>query len=63
MASVERRMALVGDSPNGVLGIEIVGLVRDMRYSSVKDANPPIVFLPYRQDAEISGIFFYVRAW
>jgi predicted permease len=43
------------------LKIEIVGLVRDAKYSEVKGSVPPLFFLPYRQDARIGGLAFYVR--
>ncbi len=32
------------------LDIEIVGFVKDAKYSEVKDEIPPLFFLPYRQD-------------
>ena len=43
------------------LNMEIVGLVRDAKYSEVKDAVPPQFFTPYRQDDEVGSISFYVR--
>jgi predicted permease len=58
--AVGQRMAFGAGSSNA-LDVEIVGLARDTRYSSVKDAEPPIYYIPYRQDPEIGGIFFYVR--
>jgi ABC-type antimicrobial peptide transport system permease subunit len=39
-----------------------VGLVSDAKYSEVKDAIPPLFYLPYRQDANIGYINFYVRS-
>jgi predicted permease len=42
--------------------IEIVGVVKDSKYSSTRDAAPPVYFLPYRQDQGIGDIYFYVRA-
>jgi predicted permease len=44
------------------LDIQIVGLARNAKYSEVKDAVPPLVFLPYRQDDEIGQLSFYVRS-
>jgi len=41
--------------------IEIVGIVKDAKYSQVKDATPPLFYLPYRQDPEIGGTTFYVK--
>ena len=43
------------------LDIEIVGLVRDAKYSEVKDAVPPQFFTPYRQDETAGASAFYVR--
>jgi predicted permease len=41
---------------------EIVGVVRDAKYSDVKQAIPPLFFAPYRQDDDIGAINFYIRA-
>ena len=46
---------------NDKLDIEIVGLVKDAKYSEVKDAIPPLFFRPYRQDERVGSITFYVR--
>jgi predicted permease len=57
--AVGKRMGDGGtDTP---LNIEIVGLVRDAKYSRVKDAVPPQFFLPYRQNETIGTLNFYVR--
>src|SRR6185437_11114651 len=40
----------------------IVGLVKDAKYSSVKDEIPPLFFLPYKQDSTIGSVSFYVRS-
>ncbi len=42
------------------LGIEIVGLVADVRYADIKDAAPPTYYLPWRQQ-DMQGLTFYVR--
>ena len=47
---------------SGPLNIEIVGLVKDAKYSEVKDEIPPQVFLPWRQDSTVGGMNFYVRS-
>ena len=44
------------------LDVEIVGFVKDAKYSEVKDEIPPLFFLPYRQDPGIGRINFYVRS-
>jgi predicted permease len=55
---VGRRMG--NDGNNGPLTMEIVGLMRDAKYSQVKDAIPPLFFSPYQQDERIGSINFYV---
>ncbi len=40
---------------------EIVGVVQNAAYSSVKQDVPPLFFTPYRQDEEIGSLYFYVR--
>ena len=46
-----------GDS----LNIQIVGLVKNAKYSDVKDEVPPLFFYPWRQDSTIGSINFYVK--
>lgn len=46
---------------NGELDIEIVGLVQDAAYNSVKGDATPLFFTPYRQNAQIGALSFYVR--
>jgi len=43
------------------LSIEIVGLVKNAKYSSVKDDVPPLFFTPWRQDGNVGSLSFYVR--
>ncbi len=45
----------------GELDIEIIGLVQDAKYSEVKDAVPPLFYLPYRQNESLGAINYYVR--
>ena len=59
--AVGRRMAVDGDSPDGPLDVEIVGLMRDARYGDVKGDAPPTFVTPYRQDASRVGLVLYVR--
>jgi predicted permease len=47
--------------PSAKLDIEIVGLVQNAKYSSVKRPVPPLFFKPYRQDASLGFMTFYVR--
>jgi len=44
------------------LDMEIVGVVRNAKYSDVKDAIPPVFYLPYRQASQLGFINFYVRS-
>lgn len=55
--AVGKFMSTHGDE----LNIEIVGLVRDAKYSEVKQDVPPLFFMPYRQDEDIGSISFYIR--
>jgi predicted permease len=57
--AVGKRMATGG--PNDKLDTEIVGLVKDAKYSEVKDTIPPLFFRPYRQDDRVGSLNFYVR--
>jgi predicted permease len=43
------------------LDTEIIALVKDAKYSSVKQVPPPLFFRPYRQDEEVGNLTFYVR--
>ncbi|MCC7415603.1 MAG: ABC transporter permease [Acidobacteria bacterium] len=43
------------------LDVEIVGLVRDARYSEVKAEIPPLFFRPSRQEETLGALHFYVR--
>lgn len=49
------------DGRNQPLDMEIVGFVRDAKYSEVKQVVPPLFFTPYRQDSTIGYMQFYVR--
>ncbi|MEX2152613.1 MAG: ABC transporter permease [Gemmatimonadaceae bacterium] len=56
---VGKRMA-VGWGDTLKLDIAIVGLVRDSKYSSVKDSIPPVYSIPHRQES-VGEMNFYVR--
>ncbi len=43
------------------LDTQIVGLVKDAKYSEVKQEVPPLFFAPYRQDERLGWSTFYVR--
>ncbi len=44
------------------LNIEIVGLVKNAKYSEVTQEFPPVYVTPYRQDTTVGSINFYVRS-
>lgn len=54
---VGRRMQ---EGRGGKNEIEIVGVVKDATYSSVRDAVPPLYFLPYRQQENFGEASLYV---
>ncbi len=56
--AVGKFMSQGGDT----LNVQIVGLVRDAKYSSVKKPVPPVYFVPYKQDSTVGGMHFYLRS-
>jgi predicted permease len=57
---VGKRMA-IGSSDTLPLNIEIVGLVRDMKYAKVKREIPAVFFTPHRQQSGVGQLYFYAR--
>jgi predicted permease len=55
--AVGKHMSMDNDS----LNIEIIGLVKDAKYSDVKDSVPPVFVRPWRQ-FHVSGDNFYIRS-
>jgi predicted permease len=51
----------MGRSRGDTLDLQIVGLVKNAKYSQVKNEVPPVYFMPVRQDSTVGGIHFYVR--
>ncbi len=49
-----------GHSPEENAEFEIVGVVRDVRYASVREPAPPTMFVPYRQ-TRVAQTMFEVR--
>jgi predicted permease len=47
---------------NDSMNIQIVGMIRDAKYSEVKKAIPPVYYLPYKQDSSIGSMHFYVKS-
>ncbi len=56
--AIGRRVSL-DERPNE---IEIVGVIADAKYSTVRDDVPPQIILPRRQDQSLNALSFYVRA-
>jgi predicted permease len=52
----------MGDQGNDSLNVQIVGVVPDVKYSQVKDSVPPVFYRPWRQDANVGALNFYVRS-
>ena len=52
----------IGVGSGDELDTEIVGLVKDTKYSEVKRAVPATYFVPYRQNDQIGAVHFYVRS-
>src|SRR5262249_22167915 len=50
------------DGAHSKPNLEIVGLVKDVKYSDVKRNVPPVFFQPYRQVASAGSMIFYIRA-
>ena len=46
----------------GPLNIQIVGVIPDVKYSDVKQAVPPLVYTPWRQETHLGTMNFYVRS-
>jgi predicted permease len=56
--AVGKKMSMDNDS----LDITIIGLVRDAKYSEVKDTIPPVFVRPYKQVGRVNSLSFYVRS-
>jgi predicted permease len=52
---------MMATGPNRTLDIRIVGLVKNAKYSDVKDEIPPLYFRPILQNERIGSLTFYVR--
>jgi len=50
------------DGLRGEKNIQIVGVMKDAKYSQVKDEIPPQYFVPWRQDSTVGALNFYVRS-
>ncbi len=52
----------MGDGDDDSLNVQIIGLVRNVKYSQVKDSVPPVFYRPWRQDPRAGSLFFYVKS-
>ena len=52
----------MGNGDDDSLNIQIVGLVRNVKYSEVKDSVPPVFYTPWRQDSRAGGLYFYTKS-
>jgi predicted permease len=43
------------------MNIQIVGVIQNAKYSEVKDEIPALFYLPWRQEAQIGDLNFYIR--
>jgi putative ABC transport system permease protein len=52
----------LGFGKDGALDTEIVGIVKDSHYASVRQEPPPVFFRPWRQDGDVPAMSFYLRS-
>ena len=53
---------MTDDTGRDTLDTQIIGLIPDVRYSSVKDTIPPVFYTPWRQQGRIGELNFYVKS-
>ncbi|HEY4306761.1 MAG TPA: ABC transporter permease [Gemmatimonadaceae bacterium] len=51
----------IGSGGNDSLNMQIVGLIKDAKYSGVKQEMQPLFMTPTRQDSTLGSLNFYVR--
>ncbi len=56
--AVGKFMASGGDDE---LDTQIVGVVQNAKYSSIKEVTPPLFFVPHLQDSTVGAMYFYAR--
>jgi predicted permease len=52
----------IGIGRGDAVDIEVVGVVKDSHYANVRQTPPPLFYYPWRQDAQIRALYFYVRS-
>ena len=50
-----------GEDPGTPTDMEIIGVVKDIKYTNLRDEIPPQAYLPYMADRYIGGMTIYVR--
>jgi predicted permease len=50
-----------GSDPGTPTDMEIIGVVKDIKYTSLRDEIPPQAYLPYIADRFVGGMVIYVR--
>jgi predicted permease len=50
-----------GSDPGTPTDMEIIGVVKDIKYTSLRDEIPPQAFVPYMADRFLGGMVVYVR--
>ncbi len=58
--AIGRHIGMGGD-PGTKLDIEVIGIVRDSKYESMRDEMPLEVFVPYTQVNFVNGMSAYIR--
>ena len=50
-----------GSDPGTPTDMEVIGVVKDIKYTNLRDEIPPQAYLPYLADRYIGGMVIYVR--
>lgn len=50
-----------GEDPGTPTDMEIIGVVKDIKYTSLRDEIPPQAYVPYLADRFVGGMTIYVR--
>lgn len=50
-----------GSDPNTRADMEIIGVVKDIKYTNLRDQIPPQAYVPYAAGRQPSGVTFYMR--
>jgi predicted permease len=51
----------LGEDPGTPTDMEIIGVVKDIKYTNLRDEIPPQAYVPYMADRYIGGMTIYVR--